>query len=203
MAKPVIPPPPLSPVEPRPIHFRLSVDIVIRRCEQADLAALEWFGEFTPHREIIEQVFAAQGRGEQVMLMAAFDEAPLGQVWIDLKRKREESTAVVWALRVFHWFHGRGIGTRLLRAAEKVVTAIGWSCVEIGVEHANTRALALYQRQGYKRAGEHREVQRYRTPDGEQHEVTIDVIALRKRLRAPGKARVAQRAVREGSRPRN
>lgn len=168
---------------PRATRFRLCVGVTIRRCEREDLPALEWFGEFTPHREIIEKAFAAQERGDNVMLIAAFDDAPLGQVWIDLQRKRAEQTAVLWALRVFHWFHGRGIGTRLMKAAERVVAEVGWRCVEIAVEPANTRALALYQRRGYVRTGEDRERQRYRTPEGEEREFWMDVITLRKRVR--------------------
>lgn len=165
-----------------PFSATVSLPVVIRRCERTELRALEWFGAFTAHREIIEAAFAAQERGDNVMLVAVVGEAPIGQVWIDLKRGRSEQAAYVWALRVFPWLQGRGLGRQLLRAAEYVATEAGCRRVDIAVEPANVRALALYERIGYSRSGERREAYSYRSPDGRTHEIAADEILLRKPL---------------------
>jgi ribosomal protein S18 acetylase RimI-like enzyme len=57
---------------------------------------------------------------------------------------------VLWALRVKPGWRGRGIGTRLIAAAEQVARRAGRSWAELEVEPHNTRARALYEGLGYR-----------------------------------------------------
>jgi ribosomal protein S18 acetylase RimI-like enzyme len=50
-------------------------------------------------------------------------------------------------------FRSRGIGTRLLTAAEHLARLRGYGRVGMGVDITNTRARALYDRRGYRDAG--------------------------------------------------
>jgi ribosomal protein S18 acetylase RimI-like enzyme len=55
----------------------------------------------------------------------------------------------LYALRVKPAFRGRGLGTRILQAAEAALLRRGMTTASIGVEKTNLRARALYERQGY------------------------------------------------------
>jgi GNAT superfamily N-acetyltransferase len=164
--------------------FALTLDVEIRRCERGDLPGLEWHGLFTAHREIIRAAFAAQQRGDNIMLLACIGASPIGQIWIDLARKRGERTALLWALRVFPFLQGRGIGRRLISAAEDLAQEAGCARVEIGAEWNNPRASTLYQKLGYAAEGAIREVYSYRTPSGIRREVQVDEVLHVKTLPA-------------------
>ena len=47
--------------------FPIALSVTIRLCRREDLDDLEWFGQWREHRPLLEQAFAAQGRGEQVI----------------------------------------------------------------------------------------------------------------------------------------
>lgn len=147
-------------------RFSFTVEAVIRPAEAADLPALEWMGLYSPHRAIIAEAFAAQQRGDGLMLLALTNGFPVGQVWIDLARKRAEGVAVLWAVRSFHPLHGAGIGRHLLEAAEQELRHRGIRRAEIGVERANDGARRLYERLGWRIVGPLDEVQRCVTPEG-------------------------------------
>lgn len=154
--------------------FTITMPVVIRQCTRADLAALEWFGLFTEHREIIEATFAGQEHGKQVMLIAEGNGAPLGQVWIDLVKKRHLDTGYLWAMRVFPWLCRLGVGMRLITAAEHLLRQHGFARAELGVDKHNQRAERLYQRFGYERIGEFQEEYGYTRPDGAFMRIVID-----------------------------
>ena len=81
-------------------RFEAQVTVTLRRAREDDLPKLEWFGWFTPHRQIIHETFERQQRGEAIMLLAVARDFPVGQAWIDLTRKADEAVGVIWALRV-------------------------------------------------------------------------------------------------------
>src|SRR3954452_1668751 len=112
----------------------LTLPVAIRACVREDLPKLEWFGLFTRHREIFRAPYASQERGENLMLVAEVNAFPAGQVWVDLVRKRAESAGVLWAVRVFPFLQGLGIGARLIAAAEQALRARGFAYAELGVE---------------------------------------------------------------------
>ena len=121
--------------------------MVIRRCRRDDLDALEWDGEFTHDRHIIDWTFARAQERRMVMLVAVDADTIVGQVWIDLGRWPD--VAYLWALRVKPRWQGRGVGSRLLRAAEPIARARGATAVDLDVEVTNHAARRLYERLGY------------------------------------------------------
>ena len=56
----------------------------------------------------------------------------------------------LYALRIKPAFQDRGLGTRILDAAEAELRRRGMDTASIGVEKDNPRARALYERQGYR-----------------------------------------------------
>jgi GNAT superfamily N-acetyltransferase len=164
-------------------RYTLPIEVVIRTTREEDLDGLEWFGMFTPHRELIREAFRRQQCGEVVMLVAEVNSFPAGQAWIDLTRYAAASVGMVWALRVLPLLQHKGVGTRLLAAAEVVIRARGLAAAEIGVEKHNPGARRLYERVGYRVTREEYEEYEYTTPDGVRMRVPVDQWILRKMLR--------------------
>jgi len=161
---------------------RLRVRVEFRLAREDDLAALEWFGEFSSQRELIADAFARQQRGELLMLLATIGGFPVGQIWIDLVRRQHEQVGILYALRVFFFLRGSGIGRVLVRAAEMELRKRGFTTAEIGAEKDNPRARALYERLGYTVNSERSDPLAYRTPDGRWVETTVDQWILTRNL---------------------
>jgi ribosomal protein S18 acetylase RimI-like enzyme len=164
-------------------HFPLHLHVDIRMCVKDDLPDLEWFGLFTEHREIFLRVFESQERGENSMLVAEVNTLPIGQIWIDLVKRKEESAGFIWALRVIPWLQNLGIGGRLMSAAEERCQELGLSHAELGVEKENHAAKRFYERLGYRLIGSMIDDYSYTSPQGQLITVPMDVWMLRKKLR--------------------
>ncbi len=168
--------------EPEEEGFEVRLKVRLRTCTEADLPALEWNGEFTHHRELIQEAFRRQERGAVLMLLAMVETWPVGQVWIDLERLRAERAGYLWALRVVPWLAGRGVGRRLLGAAERMLRARSAGAAEIHAETWNHAARRLYERLGYQVVGRVQEEYAYAPPGRPPERVAIDEWVLRKRL---------------------
>ena len=164
--------------------FTLTVPLTIRPCAAEDLPALEWFGLFRCHREIFAEAWARCCAGQNPMLVADLNGFPAGQAWVDLTKRAPDPVGLIWALRVLPCLQGLGIGARLLAAAEAEIGRRGLGIAEIGVEKDNPGARRLYERLGYRLAGEIREESRYRTPEGEARREVYEQWVLQKRLGA-------------------
>jgi ribosomal protein S18 acetylase RimI-like enzyme len=147
-------------------RFERPLVVTIRGCVDDDLPKLEWFGLHHHSRELIRAAYARTGAGDVVMLVADVGGFPVGQVWIDLDKKRAESVGILWALRVIPVLQNLGIGTRLGGAAERVVRQRGFATAELGVDKSNPAARRLYERLGYAVVSEEQESWEYVTPDG-------------------------------------
>lgn len=163
-------------------RVRIEIDVTIRRCRQEDLLELEWGGAYTPHRELIREAYEQQRHGELLMLVADLNGRPIGQIWIDLQRKRRRSVAVLWALRVLPYLQRLGVGTRLIEVAEQAAVQLGFRTAELDVEPHNHGARRLYERLGYRFMATEQHVFRFTAPDGAPLERTLPVHVLHKRL---------------------
>jgi ribosomal protein S18 acetylase RimI-like enzyme len=132
--------------------FAVTLPVVIRPCREEDLPALEWFGLFAPHRALIRRVFEQHLRGEACMLVAEVNGEPAGQLWIEPDPGCAPS-AEIWAVRVLPCLQGRGIGGRLVAAAESLLRERGYARAGIAFERDNPRARRWYERLGYACAG--------------------------------------------------
>lgn len=130
-------------------HATASIRFAIRSCREEDLPALEWMGLFSAHRNVIHKAFHAQKRGEALLLLAVTAGFPIGQVWLDMKAKKDEGTAVFWAVRTFFPLQGAGIGRCLMTSAESFASTQGFAKGELAVEQSDRRAIAFYQRLGW------------------------------------------------------
>jgi ribosomal protein S18 acetylase RimI-like enzyme len=133
-----------------PDTFTISLEIRIRPCRLEDLPGLEWWGNFTAHREIIQAAFDSQEHGEALLLLADTQGYPIGQVWIRFAPPHRDRTGLLWALRVFPCLQNQGIGGRLLQAAEQTLRNHGFDHAELEVERDNPHARRFYERHGYR-----------------------------------------------------
>lgn len=162
--------------------FTLPLTLTIRPCAAEDLPALEWFGMFTRHRDIIADAWRRHCAGDNPMIVVDVAGFPVAQAWIDLARRAPQRIAVLWAVRVMPFLQGRGVGSRLLAAAEAEIRRRGLEVAEVGVEKDNEGARRLYERLGYRQCGEELDELGYRTPWGEEVREVVDQWILRKRL---------------------
>jgi ribosomal protein S18 acetylase RimI-like enzyme len=170
------------------LRFASTVEVVIRDAREADLAALEWFGAFTPHRQIIAEAFASHERGEGRVLVAEVGGFPAGQAWIDFRGGTSPAAALIWALRVLEPLQGLGVAQALLDIAERLIAERGFALAEIGVEKDNEAAFALYERLGYRVLTERQDAYVYTPPGGAPVTAVADQWILAKRLAVPAQA---------------
>lgn len=152
----------------------LRLETIIRTCSKADLPKLEWGGLFWEHRNIIWTAFNRQQRGENVMLIAEANQWPIGQVWVDLKKKQSMGIGVLWALRVAPGFHNLGLGSRLIETAGRLLARLEYAMMELGVEKTNLSAIRLYERLGFERIGQEKGCFRYTNPHGIRKRVRLE-----------------------------
>ena len=151
-----------------------SERIVVRACRENDLPKLEWFGAFAHHRQIIHEAFVLQRAGKVVMLVADDAGFPVGQAWLDFRRRERWDAPKVWAVRVMPALQGRGIGAKLMSGLENVASQRGHNRLMLGVEKANASACQFYERLGWRLMGDRREEYCYLTPAGISQTVSVD-----------------------------
>ena len=161
-------------------RFSLELELKIRQCPCQDLPRLEWFGLYTEHRQLIEDAFRRQQAGEVNMLVADLDGFPVGQAWLDLSARAADLVGVIWALRVLPVLRNHGIGTRLMIAAERLLTERGYS--ELTVDQQEPRSRRLYERLGYRSAGSSEGLLSYTTPEEKSVALNLQLWSLRKPL---------------------
>lgn len=131
----------------------LNGEVVLRLAREDDLPKLEWGGEYLHFRRMFQYTFREQRARRRLMLIADFNDFPIGQVFILM---REDSflfspnqRGYLYSLRVMTAFQGLGIGTQLLLQAEALMRERNIPYSAIAVAKDNERALSLYQRNGY------------------------------------------------------
>jgi ribosomal protein S18 acetylase RimI-like enzyme len=118
---------------------------------------LEWDSERVLHAVYVRQVVAERS-GDVVFLLAFANGKPVGRLGIDFGRRADEGIVHLWAFAVLPALQGLGIGTALMREAERLILAEprGASVVEVGVDEWNQNARRLYERLGYRSMGAER-----------------------------------------------
>jgi GNAT superfamily N-acetyltransferase len=125
----------------------------VRAASDADLATLvAVLGE----RHFFTDRLARQQRGGGVVLVAWLDGQPVGEVFLECEPAREPEVRR-WLpgvprldhLEVLGPFQGRGVGTKLIGAAEATARQLGYERIALGVGLDNPKARRLYERLGY------------------------------------------------------
>jgi ribosomal protein S18 acetylase RimI-like enzyme len=129
------------------VKLRLSV----RDLEPPDLADLDWSGGSEHVRALAAALQASYAGEMSVLVIALANERLVAVGAVDFRP--EPGAGVLSMLSVHEHLQSLGLGTRLVAALEKRVRKRGLARVQLGVEHDNPRALALYWRLGYREVG--------------------------------------------------
>jgi ribosomal protein S18 acetylase RimI-like enzyme len=153
--------------------MRSPSPVTIRRYAEADADFLRALAD-----EAFSEYDGAGGRaGSHAVAMARVAHTlvaertnrPVGFVWLGV----DGDVAHIGAIAVVRGERGRGIGARLLRAAEKLAQTLGARAVELETGEANLAALDMFVRAGYRIEGR---VSRY-------YRTGYDALQLRRNLR--------------------
>jgi ribosomal protein S18 acetylase RimI-like enzyme len=130
----------------------ISVPILIRDLEQADLDDLRWSGGRS-HLAAIRRELARVAAGEADYLVACPPSGlPVGKAGVDYAQI--PGAGVIHQVAVHGAVQSCGIGTLLMTAAQERIRDRGCTLAVLGVELDNPRARALYERLGYVAYGE-------------------------------------------------
>jgi ribosomal protein S18 acetylase RimI-like enzyme len=132
-------------------------DYTIRRAVPADLdalIALERAAFTTDH--LSRRQYAKHLSSDSARVFAAVDDTGLLGKAVVFFRKGSD-IARLYSIAVDDRARGRGIAKALLEKVEGAARAQGCRRLRLEVSHVNPSAIALYERLGYHRFGEHRE----------------------------------------------
>jgi ribosomal protein S18 acetylase RimI-like enzyme len=125
--------------------------ITVRLGAEGDLGTANVGGRHGEHRRELADVLQ---RENAWLLVAEVDDTIVGRITLECRGDQAE----VFGLVVDAKQRRRGIGTTLLTAAETEARRLGCRLVHLTVGKGNDGALVLYERRGYRVAG-----------DGESH----------------------------------
>ncbi|WP_445443291.1 GNAT family N-acetyltransferase [Clavibacter sp. km1a] len=120
--------------------------VEVRALAASEVERLE--REEPPGRGFVRAMWAAQEAGGSVLLVAWDGGRPLGSGQLDLRGAVPE----LRNLQVEEAARGRGVGTAIIREAERRIGPGGRLTMGVGLD--NPRARALYERLGYRGTGE-------------------------------------------------
>jgi len=130
--------------------------IRIRRMTREDLPALEWDGEFKHFRNMYKSVYHRMQQGGADAWVA---ESPhgeiIGQVFLQYKSDRPEladgwKRAYLYSFRIKPPYRNHGLGSRMMRGIEEVLTSRHFSRLTLNVARDNPDAIRLYKRLGFQ-----------------------------------------------------
>jgi ribosomal protein S18 acetylase RimI-like enzyme len=131
--------------------------IGIRHLRPDELTALEWDGAFTHFRRVYARALQRAQNGMAVLWVAAGESNNLiGQVFVLLNSEFDpqlangEDRAFIHSFRVRPEFRSRGLGARLLQAAETDLVARNFKIIGLNVAEDNLAAMRFYERNGYR-----------------------------------------------------
>ncbi len=164
-------------------------DFLVRRLEERDLPALEWDGTFLHFRNLFRQAYEDMRLGTRLLLVMEHGQSGeiVGQIFLqwnssDPRFADGRRRGYLYSLRVKPAFQRRGLGTRLIRAAEDALREHGMDTASIGVEKDNPEARLLYERHGYRIIAEDPGCWSYTDHLGKRQEVKEPAWLMEKKL---------------------
>ena len=125
--------------------------LLVRNLTVDDLESLGWSGSQTHLASVREQLGRVAGEVEYLAACLPSGK-PVGKAGIDYAEHPAAGT--LYQAAVHPLLQSCGIGTLLVRVAEKRIMDRGYTTAELGVEHSNPRARALYEQLGYVAYGD-------------------------------------------------
>lgn len=129
--------------------------IRIRTALDDDLPSLEWEGQYSHYRKAYQRAMKEAEAGRRVLMVAEVGGQVVGQLFIVLAGGHVEyadgvASGYLYAFRVRPSYRNQGIGTQLIREAERILLERGFVRAVIAVSKDNAKARRLYERLGYQ-----------------------------------------------------
>lgn len=164
-----------------------TAEVVIRRAEENDLPALEWEGEFAHYRRLYHHAMNEAKRGRRILLVAETDGLLVGQIFIQFSSGRSEladgtRSGYLYSFRVRPEYRSMGIGSSLMKEAERILRQQAFRRAVIAVARDNIGAQKLYEDRGYARFAEDPGEWSYVDHKGEPQEVHEPAYLYQKQL---------------------
>ncbi|MFE5333407.1 GNAT family N-acetyltransferase [Embleya sp. NPDC056575] len=155
----------------------------VRALLPRDLPACTWSGSATHLRHVeLALERATVGEVDYLALCTPVD-LPIAIGGVDYRARDDAGT--LWQLAVHPALRSCGLGTLLVRAAERRITERGLHTAELAVEEDNPRARALYERLGYAAHGRAPDAWDEEAPDGSIRRYETMCVLMRRDLRVP------------------
>jgi ribosomal protein S18 acetylase RimI-like enzyme len=146
--------------------------------KEEDLTRISWSGSATHIKNVAQQLKKVQRGEAEYLVLRLPDGTPVAKGLID--HLYSEDSSEIGQLAVHPDLQGRGLGTKLIAAAESRIFKWGHDWAVIGVEVENHRALKLYKRLGYNIFGQTEDSWTAEDSSGKEIIHYADLILLRK-----------------------
>lgn len=143
----------------------VTVPLVIRDLIESDLDELRWSGTASHLVSVREQLNRVESGEVEYLVATTPSGLPVGKAGIDYTQHPGAGT--IYQAAVHPALQSCGIGRLLVAEGESRIRARGRAYAELGVEHDNPRARALYERLGYVAYGDAPDEWDSEGPDGE------------------------------------
>ncbi|WP_177235219.1 N-acetyltransferase [Streptomyces sp. MUSC 14] len=163
-----------------PVRTTLTLPVAVRDLTPGDLPACTWSGSAT-HLRHVERELARAAAGE-VDYLAVCTPAGLPVAIGGVDYRARAGAGTIRQLAVLPALQSRGLGTLLIRAAERRVVGRGLRTAELAVEEGSPRARALYERLGHVAYGRAPDAWDEEGPDGSFRRYETMCVLLRKEL---------------------
>ncbi|MFI8851073.1 GNAT family N-acetyltransferase [Streptomyces sp. 891-h] len=162
----------------------------ISQCRQEDLELLDQHMPFRVASAQYEARYARQREGRATVLVAWRERRPVGSCEVRWEgceapevRAAHPGCPEVNGLSVWpEALRSLGVGTALIREAERLATGRGCRAIGLGVEKNNPRASALYGRLGYRASVPYLDCWSYQDGAGVAHRVADACVFMVKPL---------------------
>jgi ribosomal protein S18 acetylase RimI-like enzyme len=158
----------------------LVVTVTVRDLIRDDLPACAWSGTATHLAQVARELDRAQRGETDYLAVCPPSNLPVAIGMIDYQAEPGAGTLAQLAVQAA--WQSCGLGTILIRAAERRILARGLDRAELGVEECNPRARALYERLGYVAYGRRPEAWDEELPDGSVTRYETVCTLMRKHL---------------------
>lgn len=150
---------PEHPNMPEAEALNICVDILIRPAVQEDLPKLELNGQFIQFRNLFRRGYREQLTGRRLLMVAESGNTIVGRLFIlfessDSQIADGSNRAYLYSFYVVQSLRGKGLGTRMVNYAERLLNERGYQFVTLAVAKDNPGALRLYERLAYSRLRE-------------------------------------------------
>lgn len=163
--------------------------ITFRLASLADLPGLEWEGEYRHFRRLYIETYNRVVNGSAVMWIVVIPgNKIIGQMFVQLRSSNTEladgrDRAYMFGFRMRDEFRSCGIGTSLLEYVEQDLVERDFTFMCLNVAQTNERALALYQRCGYRIVGPDPGLWSYQDEKGDWQNMEEPAWRMEKRLK--------------------